>query len=642
MASLDLNNSYQKAQEKIKSLKTFREISDAAKNLESSNQKIPFDQFDKNLLSPLEKLKEQKKRYQRQGQSQMQNLLSLAKENAGSGTGFIGEIKKKFLEAYTRCEPKIKQIMEQEMLKAVGCSQEQKYNPSSSIYIPVQVIDIFGKLKTDPSSPIGKLLYEKETPIYNEFPFAMNKELYNRTQSPGQTFSAFFGNPYYGSSQQKLFDISYVTQNARGVTGDFFKVKLENRESLGNVGEFLSDYMSTIRLMDSTNLMSEIVNLLTNAVDMKASIGSGEIESKTKFGLIVQRVLGLCFDNRKEIDVSGISKVAELDGVDDSFFEMTDVDRAIIQNQISNIQLRSLEFVECDNVKVTVDFNSIVNQMVDAITTENIDDPKVLQANIEKIVNSVSDDPSWKLKIPNDFNVKLKIDEDLLTKIPLAIVASVLSPKVLLPIFIMAIAIGNEYVGELKSLEDFFIKFKRFFISFVSKVGALFVEELFEIIKRDILQLVQSVLGEISRSKIAKQYAMIASLLEVVVAVAILIDDYRKCKSLIDNILSLLSIIGRNLNLRIPYPLMLAAPLLGGTTPEGTTISVIEQLQKFGLPTGPSADGTPNLSLIAELARQKGQELSEAASGFVQVAIPPDIILPSGRPGQLTMSGKKF
>ena len=49
MASLDLNNSYQKAQEKIKSLKTFREISDAAKNLESSNQKIPFDQFDKDM-----------------------------------------------------------------------------------------------------------------------------------------------------------------------------------------------------------------------------------------------------------------------------------------------------------------------------------------------------------------------------------------------------------------------------------------------------------------------------------------------------------------------------------------------------------------------------------------------------------------
>jgi hypothetical protein len=186
------------------------------------------------------------------------------------------------------------------------------------------------------------------------------------------------------------------------------------------------------------------------------------------------------------------------------------------------------------------------------------------------------------------------------------------------------------------------VKFKKFFINFVSKVGSIFVEELFEIIKRDLLLLVQSVLREISRSQIMKKYAMIASLLEVVTAVAILIQDYRKCKNLIDNILSILSIIGRNFNLSLPYPLMLLAPLLGGTSPESTTINVIEQLQKLGIPTGPAADGTPNLGLVAELARQKGMEFSEASSGFVQVAIPPDIILPSGRPGQLTLSGKKF
>jgi hypothetical protein len=46
--------------------------------------------------------------------------------------------------------------------------------------------------------------------------------------------------------------------------------------------------------------------------------------------------------------------------------------------------------------------------------------------------------------------------------------------------------------------------------------------------------------------------------------------------------------------------------------------------------------------LVSEFARQKGQELAEAGSGFVNVAIPPDIILPSGRPSQLTLSGKKF
>ena len=52
--SIDLDFSYKKASEKIQSLKTFKEISTAAKTLENANQKIPFDQFNTNFKSPLE------------------------------------------------------------------------------------------------------------------------------------------------------------------------------------------------------------------------------------------------------------------------------------------------------------------------------------------------------------------------------------------------------------------------------------------------------------------------------------------------------------------------------------------------------------------------------------------------------------
>lgn len=640
--ALDLNNSYKQAQDKIKSLKTYREISDAASKLENSNQKIPFDQFDSNLVSPLEKLKETQKRFQRQGQSQLQNLMSLAKENAGSGTGFVGEIKKKFLEAYTRCEPKIKQIWQDEMFTAVGCSQEQTYTTNDALYIPVKSIDLFGKLKVDPASQLGKLFYEKNTPVFAEFPFSMNKTLFDLTQSPNQNFQSYFGNPYIGKSQQNLFDISYVQQDGLGRTGDFFKVELQNRTTSNNVGEFLSDYMSTIKIFDSSNIMAELINILTSAVDMKASVGVGQLNTKKEFELIVQRVLGLCFDSRQEIDVSGVSKVAELDGVDESFFTMTDVDRSVIENSISNVILRSMEFTECNNVKAPVDFNQIVDEMVEATDNLDLDDPNVLKDTIEKVVDSVSSNPSWKLLFPNDFNVKLSIDENLLSKLPLALVSSVLSPKVLLPIFIVLYSVGKQFAQAVQDIQEFMKKFRKFFVNFTSKIGALFIEELFEIIKRDLMLLVQSVLGEISRSKILKQYAMIASLAQVALAVADLISDYRKCKSLIDNILNILSLIGRGVGLPIPYPLMLLTPLLGGTSPEGTTINVIEELQKFGLPTGPDADGSPNVALIAEKARQTAQEMSEATSGYVQVAIPPDIILPSGRPGQLTLPGKKF
>ena len=640
--SVDLDFSYNQASQKIQSLKTFKEISGAAKTLENANQKIPFDQFNTNFKSPLENLKAAKKRFQRKAPTQLKNLLSLFQENAGSGSGTIGFLKTKFLEAYTRSEPKIKQIIQTEMFTAVGCAQEQKYNSSSSIYVPVSSIDLFGKLKVDPNTSLGKLFYEKPDPVYNEVPFSMNKELYERMQSPGQTFETTFGGNYLGGSQQELFNISYVTQNNRGITGDYFKVDLKNRNSTNNVGEFLSDYMSTIKMVDSNNLMAEIVNMITNSVDMKASIGLGELQQKKGFDAIIQRVLGLCFDNRQSIDVSGIAKVAELDGVDESFFQLTDVDLAQIDAEISNIQMKSLEFVECAGVRVDVDYNNIVDQMVESVDNLNLNNPDVLAEQIVKIIDSASDNPAWKLKIPNDFNIKLAIDTDILQKLPIALVSSFLSPKVLLPIMIMLAAIGKEYADEIDSIQKFMEKFRKFFINVVSKAASIFIQELFELIKRDILLLVQSIAQDVQKSKILKKYVIIAKLVELATIIAPAIDDYRKCKSLIDDILRLLNFIGKNLGLSVPYPLLLLSGLLGGTTPEDSTINVIEQMQKFGLPTGPLPDGSPNLNLVSEFARQKGQDLAEAGSGFVNVAIPPDIILPSGRPSQLTLSGKKF
>jgi hypothetical protein len=318
------------------------------------------------------------------------------------------------------------------------------------------------------------------------------------------------------------------------------------------------------------------------------------------------------------------------------------VDLAQIDAEISNIQMKSLEFVECAGVRVDVDYNNIVDQMVESVDNLNLNNPDILAEQIVKIIDSASDNPAWKLKIPNDFNIKLAIDTDILQKLPIALVSSFLSPKVLLPIMIMLAAIGKEYADEIDSIQKFMEKFRKFFINVVSKAASIFIQELFELIKRDILLLVQSIAQDVQKSKILKKYVIIAKLVELATIIAPAIDDYRKCKSLIDDILRLLNFIGKNLGLSVPYPLLLLSGLLGGTTPEDSTINVIEQMQKFGLPTGPLPDGSPNLNLVSEFARQKGQDLAEAGSGFVNVAIPPDIILPSGRPSQLTLSGKKF
>ena len=79
-----------------------------------------------------------------------------------------------------------------------------------------------------------------------------------------------------------------------------------------------------------------------------------------------------------------------------------------------------------------------------------------------------------------------------------------------------------------------------------------------------------------------------------------LIDDYRKCKNLLDNILLLLTTIGQLIPTaqpEIPLPLLALAGSLPGISATQMTMKTIQALQGSGMPTGPMPDGSPNLML---------------------------------------------
>ena len=92
--------------------------------------------------------------------------------------------------------------------------------------------------------------------------------------------------------------------NSFGVTGDYYRVFLIDREDgqgniTNNVGEFISDYYSTIKIVDSVDIGAQIVNLISGAMNINAQVGFGELNNQSRFSLIASRILGLCFDERK-------------------------------------------------------------------------------------------------------------------------------------------------------------------------------------------------------------------------------------------------------------------------------------------------------------------------------------------------------
>jgi hypothetical protein len=674
--SIDLSNSYASASSKLSAIKTYIEVSKAERKARRDAANSTSKSVT-NTATQLDKVETQQKRYLRNPPNSFDQLLNLISLVKGSGTDTTDFLRKRLLETSVKIEPEVKKIISDQALKALGCSQEQTFNGYSQkefnlgirslkegqgIFVPVQSLDIINLLKEMPNDATGKIRYEKPTPsvtqnLFKPYgglkPFPMNKEM-NLRLDTDTSYLETYGKNYQGESQRALFDFAYSTTNEFGETQDCYKMLLWNKNS-GNddpaiaknskdnkVGEFLQDYYGTIKIFDSVDFATAIIQVLLGAI--KIPVGYDELNDNNKAYKIIQRILGMCFDSRREIDVSGVAKVAELDGVDDTFFELTEVDLRQIEIKIDNIQNGVVEFEDCGNVKLPIDFNTILGELTnfrDVVDDQNIEEQV---KSLENILNSISENPEFKVYAPN-LNLKDVFNKDILKQIPLALASAIISPKVLLPIFTLLKVVqsnattstnqlinsGNTVATNVNSIvnnqTDFLITFKKFNIEVISKIGALYIKTLFEILKKDILLLIRLIISDIARSEIAKRNLIIQSSLQALPGIITLIsaiDDYKKCKSLVDEILLLIDTIKKLPNLRpIPSPILALRAFLPGTSPERETINTIQYMQELGLPTEPLPDGSPNKMIQFISSAFNGKAKENAESGKTLVTINP-------------------
>lgn len=679
---LDINSTQQSIQSKIDAYKTYREISQSEKSLLGKAGNSATESISQ-ISSQLDKVSEFQKRFQRNPPNSMDQLLGFLGQTQGNGSSTLRYLRSKILQAAAQIEPKMEDILKRETINALGCSVEQTYNGVSAeslslqplplrpqqegIYIPVSSLDFFSNLKQSPETNFGRVYYEKEQPSADStfrpyggpIPFPMNRQLFGLMTSDNKdrSYSQINGKNYLGKSGQNLFDLQYTQMNSFGVTGDYYRVFLIDREDgqgniTNNVGEFISDYYSTIKIVDSVDIGAQIVNLVSGAININSQVGFGELNNQSRFGLIAARILGLCFDERREIDVSGVAKVGELDGVDDSFFELNEIDLRNIEVEISNVQNGIMEFEDCDNIQLPVDSEALVAQLIEFRNNLSGETVEQQAENIGEIIDSLSDNPAWSLNSPANLNIKLSIDKSVIKKIPLAVAAAVLTPKNLLPLYTLLSVVQsgatytyNQAVTEVNNTsgsvtefgnqganlgsqgsnivtsgEDFLKKYKTFAIQVISQINAEFLQVLYEILKRDIVNLVSSIISDVERSAKLKGYAIILRLAQIALVVSQLVNDYRRCKSLLDNILLLLNLIGQTVPIQIPLPLLSLAALLPGTSPERASINAIEGLQKVGIPTGTLPDGSPNLMGLYNLITNRANEQEEAENGKILVA----------------------
>jgi len=626
--ALDINEGYKFAKKKISSTEKYKNIkkdSEALKKEYGSSLEVAK----KEVSSQLSKVAESGKKFEKfiaKEKTNFDNLFDLTKiisidPNKSGDTKSVKYIKKLFVAAINELKPQIKGIVNELGVNAIGCSQDQEFVGDQSIYLRVKSFDFMGFLKVDPTSSVGKISYEKEPVQYNVFPFSFNKSLYDRMQNINQPYSVPATLNYLGTSGQELFDITYVESYVDPVVGtiqgNFYKIDLKNRDS-NKVVEFLEDYYSTIDIIDYKNIFKNLVNQLTGAISIKQGEGDSSLKDMSKILLVIKRILGLCFDATTEIDVSGVSKVPELGNVNQSFFEFSEIDLRTIDQTISDIKLGVVEFEDCENVKLPVDADSIIDAVSNLNYVEDVNNNNVINdsANITEVITN------------KFFPIKINLDENFIKELPKALAMAILSPKVVLPIMIMTKSLGQTVADEINSFMDFAKKTSTYFLQLVSKIAALFTKIVFNMIKKDIKKLIASIISDIKNEKTKKRTEMILSLTAIIMTIAKTVKDFRECKSIINDLLSLLSQI-QSFTQKLPLPLLLASKLRKGYSKTNAFLNVISEFEELGLPTGPMPDGSPNLMLIAMKSVIDGMDKELTDNGRTDIGIPVLSVLPT-------------
>lgn len=639
--SSDLNKNYVDAKNKINAYKTTTELQKNKLKLQKNQSADNFTKRKSDTLKQLDDLGDLKQRAQQQVRTQFDELIDLFKmsvpSNQNTNSSTIDFLLKQLLEASQNTKSRISEVFIDNVISTIGCSQEQTFTPNLDFYVRVNQIDLTKLLTNNPSETPYDVIYEQTQPVNGVFPYSMDRELFERLQTPGISFSSVNGQNYIGASGNQLFDITYVTSYIDGTStiyGDFYRVRLNNRTTGNNLSDFLRDYYGSIELFNFNNISATILNLLFNSINIGSNLTRDEIEDRTKFSIILQRILGLCFDSKKEIDVSGTAKLSDLDSLDESFFELTGFDLRNINDDINDIQNGVVEFTDCDNIKVPVDVSGILDEIRKIII---LPENQKVDRFIESI-NELSENNNWKLSLPTGLNINLAIKEDIIRIIPKAIMLSILTPKALLGLMIGIKILGSTIGDSVEDFSSFLQNFKKMIINIMSRIGSIFVEEIFKLLKKNLKLLVEVLLTEIVKEAKDKRLKIISGVVFVLLQLASTVRDFRECKSVIDEILKTLNLGLVSLGVGIPTFILASSSILGGFSPIRAMSNVIEELQKQGIPTGDMPSGAPNLGIIAMQSQIVGSYDEQLANGKTEIFIPPLAVVALG--GGTTLPNK--
>lgn len=501
------------------------------------------------------------------------------------------------------------------------CGTNKTIPNNTSITLEPKEFDFLNMLTINPSTPMGQIVYESPSSTGKE---KVNLNLYNSFTSPS-------GYTFVSNSEIELFTMNWSSNAQEFTVTNFLDNVLERK-----VDTFFDDYYSSIELPDINHIIKTTMLMTLQGDGSETPLFNKSLNNLDR---LLKKIFAICGTPTKRNELSKQSPIDQFDENDEDvefYFNFEDVEGIDLDNEDNRFR-KVMKFTDCNNFEVPVN-KTIINDFIYLSTKKNTSDlvnDTLSRTATDAYVKSESSIPQ------SNFNLSLL--NTFILNIPKALVMSVLTPKMILPIVLV-----YKMFRETTEIEDVKIimrKLSKLFYNIITDLFWLYIRTFWRFVKRDLINFVNSLVIRILKNK-HKRYVLIITTL-ISILNKILENGIDNCEDLFNTILNTIDgALSAGGPFVIPGLLLSLSDTLPGYSQDRAFMNISERLEAAGISLEPIyGEDNDILSLVKSIVDGNTEEMD--TNSFIKVVLKPSIIPgPTGGaivpPGAITAVGKWF
>lgn len=370
----------------------------------------------------------------------------------------VGELMTGFVRSV---EPKLKAELKNQ---TIDFNSDQTLTPSfntTGIQVPATDIDTSEKLKTDPASQQGGLLYSNEP---NDFDVKSRSAITNE------------GTEVTINNMKTKYDSS----------SNSFTYKPTNPSQ--TIGDFTNDYIDGLTIINEKEFTSKVINKIFGTIDTNQDKTQNQLIAEAKLDKSIQKLI----DEEESIEIS-----------DDELRQI---------EQDAQKRLEGIQDVDvgCGVLVNTVTLDSLENMI--SITTGSTDPLTVGNAYLDLVKGGFDPEDENQAKEDGE-TIKDGFFKRLIDAIVNILVSLVISPPQIRALFAMTSAFKNNGIPDIGDPIDDLVKRRKLADCLSKQAKALINEFLFNLIKQEMMNLIIPVSKLILKEKINQYLQILRSLI---------------------------------------------------------------------------------------------------------------------------------